>query len=315
MKKHLFLSAALALFVGLSASAQIHHWPLQSDLSDVAGSLDGTNNGITFEDDATRGPVAYFDGNGYANLPSFIAGNDMTEITISCWYRMDLEQVWSRIYTIGTGDQTEPKDVLMVIPVGGNNNMYRFTLSDPEGAWVDIDMPEDIIDIQLDTWYFSAVVLKPDSIIFYHDDVKVFAESGFTRPFGTINDVENALGKSFWPDALWNGAISDFRVYETALDEDAVVSLYNETINGWSTEVAEKTADLDVPVVYARHNQINVMLNQPKLDAVVSVYNVTGALVARKPVQEINSISFESGIYIVKVLGSDVNYATKVFVQ
>jgi hypothetical protein len=312
MKKHLFLGAVLALFVGLGMSAQTHHWPLKSNLDDVVGDKNGTNNGVTFENDATRGDVAYFNGDGYANLPSFV--NGMSEITVTCWYRMDEERVWSRIYTFGTGDQTEPKDVFMVIPVGGNENMYRFTLSDPEGPWVDLDMPKDIIDIQLDTWYFSAVTVKGDSIIVYHNDQRVFAEDGFTRDISTLNDVENALGKSFWPDALWKGALSDLRAYSTSLTHEEVLALYNETLDGW-VNVAEAKADLMVPQVYAYNNQINVKLNQPKNDEMVSVYNVTGALVGHKPVAEISTISFETGIYIVKVYGSDVNYATKVFVD
>lgn len=312
MKKHLFLGAVLALFVGLGMSAQTHHWPLKADLNDVVGDKNGTNNGVTFENDATRGDVAYFNGDGYANLPSFI--NGMSEVTITCWYRMDEKRVWSRIYTFGTGDQTEPKDVFMVIPVGGNEEMYRFTLSDPDGPWVDIDMPQDIVDVQLDTWYFSAVTVKGDSIIFYHNDQRVFAEDGFARDISTLNDVENALGKSFWPDALWKGALSDLRAYSTSLTHEEVIALYNETLTGW-VNVTDKKADLNAPVVYAYNNQINVKLNQPMKDEMVSVYNVTGALVGHKPVAEISTISFDTGIYIVKVYGSDVNYATKVFVD
>ncbi|MDF1572047.1 MAG: T9SS type A sorting domain-containing protein [Bacteroidales bacterium] len=315
MKKHLFLSASIAFFLVFSVNAQVHHWPLKADLNDVAGSLNGTNNGVIFQDDVTRGPVAYFDGESYANLPSFIAGSNMTEITVTCWFRMDESRVWSRVYSIGEGDQSEPKDVMMVIPVSGNQDMYRFTLSNPGTVWYDIDMPQEIVDIQLDTWYFSAVVLKPDSIILYHNNQKVFAESGFARSFGTLNDSENALGKSFWPDPLWKGAMSDFRVYETALDEAAVLQLYDETVSGWQVGVNKEVSGKKAPSVYAYHNKIRVELDQPRQDEVVSVYNLTGALVGQKPLDELGKLSFDTGIYIVRVQGSDVNHATKVFIR
>lgn len=312
MRRFLFLSVALAFLCGQFLSAQTHHWPLTEDLNDVVGDLDGTNNGVTFEEDAVRGPVAYFDGeSAYANLPSFV--NGLTEITVAVWYRMDENRVWARIYSFGEGDQTEPKDVMMVIPVSGNNNMYRFTLSNPGDVWYDIDFPLEIVDIQEDTWYFSGVVLKPDSIILYHDSTQIFAESGFTRAFGTLNDVENALGKSFWEDPLWKGAISDLRVYDTALTPSEMLALYNETKA--TVGIPENSAKADVPMVYTDRNKIAVKLNQPKFDEVVSVFNVTGALVARKPVAGISMLTFDTGIYLVRIQGSDVNYTTKVFIK
>jgi hypothetical protein len=300
-----------------AASAEVpepdHHWPLTADLTDAAGDLDGTNNGVTFENDAERGPVAYFDGeSAYANLPSFV--NGLTEITIAVWFRMDESRVWSRIYSFGEGDGTEPKDVMMVIPVGGNNNMYRFTLANPGGTWYDIDFPVEIVDIQTDTWYQSTVVLKPDSILVYHDGEQIFAEGGFERAFGTLNDVENALGKSFWvADPLWKGAISDLRVWNSALTPAQVKEVYDAT-SGVSG-ISEKELSRDVPLVYTDYNRIVVKLDRPRNDEVVSVFSVTGALVAQKPVSQISTISFNTGIYIVRVVGSNVNYATKVFVK
>jgi hypothetical protein len=289
-----------------------HHWPLTADLNDVVGTLNGTNNGVTFENDAVRGPVAYFEGeSAYANLPSFV--NGLTEISVAVWFRMDESRVWARIYSFGEGDQTEPKDCMMVIPVSGNNNMYRFTLSNPGGTWYDIDFPVELVDIQLDTWYQSTVVLKPDSIIVYHNGEQIFAESGFERAFGTLNDVENALGKSFWPDPLWKGALSDLRVYNTALTPGEVKALYDATSG--PAGISEEVADLNVPVVYTDYDRIGVKLNNPRFDEVVSVFSITGALVARKPVSQISTVTFETGIYVVRILGSDVNYATKVFIK
>ncbi|HDS07376.1 MAG TPA: hypothetical protein ENO05_07085 [Bacteroides sp.] len=299
-----------------AASAEVpepdHHWPLTADLIDAVGDLDGTNNGVTFENDAVRGPVAYFNGdNAYANLPSFV--NGLTEISVAVWFRMDESRVWSRIYSFGEGDQTEPKDVMMVIPVSGNNNMYRFTLSNPGGTWYDIDFPMEIVDIQTGTWYQSTVVLKPDSIILYHNGAQIFAESGFERAFGTLNDVENALGKSFWPDPLWKGAISDLRVYKSALTPSQVKAVYDAT--GATTGISEKISDKNVPLVYTDYNRIGVKLDQPRHDEVVSVFSITGSLVAQKPVSQIGTVSFNTGIYVVRVVGSNVNYATKVFIK
>ncbi|MFB6342944.1 LamG-like jellyroll fold domain-containing protein [Saccharicrinis sp. FJH62] len=299
MKKNVLLFAFI-LLMGQLATAQDYHWPLKTDLSDVAGGLDGTNHGVTFVDDAVKGPVAYFDGDSYANLPGFV--NGLTEITISMWFRMDELRVWSRIYSFGHGDQTEPKDVLMVIPTSGaldpdtQDNMYRFTLSVPDDTWYDLDFFHDEVAIELDTWYLSTVVLKPDSIIIYHNDEQIFAESGFPRAFGTIEDTENALGKSFWPDLLWKGALSDLQVWKRGLSKSEVMDIYN------GTSTAVKHTQSNNINIYSVNKQIRIDTNP---GANVAVYNIAGALIAQKPAEEIQKMTFRSGVYLVQVETAD----------
>lgn len=321
MKRILFLGAAIALLCGQFASAQTHHWPLTADLNDVVGDKHGTNNGITFTDDAVRGPVADFDGTGFANLPSFIFGLEKDELTLAIWYKMTEKRVWARIYTLGLGDQSEPKDVFMWIPVSGAeeagtdpiHNMFRFTLTDPAG-WLDLDFPKAIIDLQLDTWYQSVVVIKDDSLKLYHDGVVFFAESQMTtRTIGELDDKENALGKSFWPDDMWKGGLSDLRFYDSALTDAEVLTLYNETNIVVGIEEAQSMES--AVNVYSYLDKIYVELHHQYTDEVVSVYNMTGALVAERPLPEIGQMNFNTGIYVVKVAGSSFSHSTKVFIK
>lgn len=300
MKKNVLLFAAV-LLMGSLAVAQDYHWPLKANLDDVVGGKNGTNFGVTFENDATRGNVAVFNGETYAKLPSFV--NGLTEITIAVWYRMDEKRVWSRIYSFGKGDQSEPKDVMMVIPASGRvepdsdpeHNMYRFTLSDPSGPWYDIDFSKAEVDVQLNTWYQSTVVLKPDSIILYHNDVQIFAEGGFIRPFGTLEDIENALGKSFWPDQLWKGALSDLKVWKKALTKNEVVANYNGTTTAISNSYTSKLS------MFGFNNRIFIENNALTQNAQVSVINLAGITIAKKPIDEIKEMNFSSGIYLVQV--------------
>lgn len=314
MKKILTLVALVALAFGIQA--QDHHWPLTSDLSDVVGGLDGTNNGLEFEEDDERGPVAEFDGeNAYANLPSFLYGLD--EVTIAVWYRMDEVRPWSRIYSFGHGDQSEPKDVMMVIPVNGAggdvDGFYRFTLSDPDGPWYDIDLDPETVPINVGEWHYSTVVLKADSIILYHDDYQIFAEGGFVRHFGTLDDSENALGKSFWPDQLFKGAMSDLRVYNSALSSGEVAELYATTKDGQTTAV--NTVKIADPKVFVRNGAINVKLNSADQTGNVTVYRLDGSKVSTSTVESINATQLSQGIYLVNVRNSEVNYSTKVVIR
>jgi len=91
------------------------------------------------------------------------------------------------------------------------------------------------------------------------------------------------------------------------------VALYNDT--KVTVGVTNNNANGEIPLIYAFNNKINVKLNKSYNDEYVSVYNITGALLARKSVPEINKVTFKNGIYIVKVHGSNVNYVTKVLVK
>lgn len=320
MKRILFLGAILALAVQF-ASAQTGHWPLKTDMNDIVGAKHGTNNGITFGQDSERGDVALFDGSGWANLPSFIYGLPQDELTVAIWFKMSEKQVWARIYTFGFGDQSEPKDVMMWIPVSGAeeagtdpiHNMFRFTLSDPAG-WLDLDFPKAIVDVETDTWYHSVVVLKGDSVKLYQDGVPFFAESQMTtRAIGEMNDTENALGKSFWPDANWKGALSDLRFYDNALSDAEVLALYNDTQG--SVGIGTSDAGQLAPRVYAYQDQIRVDMDQIAGDHLVSVYSVTGALNAQASLSDIGSLSFKPGLYLVNISGSGMNHTAKVLIH
>ena len=90
MKKLKFLIFTMIIFCGHLIHAQDHQWPLTADVNDVVGGLNGTNNGITFQNDAERGDVAIFDGAAaYADMPSFM--KDKSAMTISVWFKPDYE--------------------------------------------------------------------------------------------------------------------------------------------------------------------------------------------------------------------------------
>ena len=78
---------------------------------------------------------------------------------------------------------------------------------------------------------------------------------------------------------------------------------------------AEKvTTHAETPNIFARHGRIIIEMNQPIQYETVSVYSVTGALIAEKPVHEISNLILNDGIYLVKVQGSKVNHTAKVLV-
>jgi len=312
MKKYYFAVLAVALTAQLTM-AQDHFWPLTSNLTDTKGSLVGTNNGVLFSSDAVRGDVAVFDGNSYANLPQFLMGNP--EITVAVWFKMDEVRPWSRVYSFGSGDQTDPKKVMMVIPVTGANdpvkNWFRFTITSSTGPWLDSDVDTLVAKVKVGEWNHSVMVISADSIIGYFNNKRIIEEA-YVTDLTTFADTQNALGKSFWADAFFKGALSDLRVYNSKLSNAEVNTLYNLTVKLPS---AVQSISANNPTVYAVNNTIKVDLKQAAQSALVKVYSVTGSLVAKADATKISSQIFNAGIYMIQVTGTGINYTTKLVIK
>ena len=110
---------------------------------------------------------------------------------------------------------------------------------------------------------------------------------------------------------MWKGALSELKVWNSKLSKEEVLAEYNAEI----TNISERAINVNTPKVYAYKEKIYVNLNRAYTDEVASVYSITGALVATKPVPEISNLKFDTGIYIVKIQGTNVNSAMKVFVE
>ncbi len=305
MYKSLLLTFALVVGLHL-AHGQAHRWPLTSNVNDTIGLLNGTNHGVTFQADPERGSVAIFNGSSYLNVPSFINGH--SELTLSIWYRMDVAQIWARVYTFGNGDQVEPKDIMHFVPINGccapELNWYLFTMSNPGLPWYDLNVDTSLTNLKVGQWNHQAVVIKTDSVLIYHNGTRVRSQGGVTRDISTMVDTSNALGKSFWPDALWNGAISDFRVYYSPLTEGEVGDIYSgvTSIRPAINEISTR--------IYAFGNQIKAELSIPATDEKMEVYTLMGAKVAEIKLKDQSEVRlFEDGIYLVKVEGSHTHQA------
>ena len=313
MKKYYFALLAVLLTAQFTM-AQDYFWPLTTNLTDTKGGLVGTNHGVQFTTDAVRGNVAVFDGNSYANLPPFLFGNP--EITVAVWFKMDEVRPWSRAYSLGSGDQTEPKNVMMLIPVTGAGdpvkNWFRFTITSSTGPWLDADVDTLEAKVEIGKWNHSVMIFTTDSVIGYFNNKRIIEEA-YVSDLSSINDTQNALGKSFWPDAMWKGALSDLRVYKGKLSNSEVNTLYNST-NMNPTATQNIISDIN-PTISAANNRISVILKKSDINAIVSVYGVAGNLICNKTVSEISNTYFNKGLFLVKVEAKNIKYIQKVIIE
>lgn len=312
MKKHLFFTLVL-ICLSYFSMAQSFHWPLTGDLNDVIASKNGTNYGVTFKTDDVRGDVAVFDGNSYATLPEFL--DSLTEVTIAVWFRMDESNGWAMIYSFGFGHLFEPKHVIAVNPVmGDGTERFKILLGDGTdgGNWYDIPVETDVFKTATDTWYYSVVVIKPDTVAYYINDTQLYLAGDSPWDLEGITDTANYLGVSYWSDPLWEGALSDLRVYDYAMTESEVKALYQSTL---PSTTAIKQNEVSVPVIYSANRRLFINMDEQANDEIVTVYNLTGRLVTVRSLEAIRDISFEPGLYIVNIRGGKTNFSAKVIIK
>ena len=313
MKKYYFAVLAVALATQFTMG-QDHLWPLTSNLTDTKGSLVGTNHGVQFSSDAVRGDVAVFDGNSYASLPQFLMGNP--EITVAVWFRMDEVRPWSRIYSFGSGDQVDPKKLMTVIPVTDAadpvKNWFRFTITSSTGPWLDYDVDTLVAKVKVGEWNHSVMVITADSVIGYFNNKRIIEEL-YTSDLTTFADTQNALGKSFWADAFFKGALSDLRVYNSKLSNADVNTLYNQTVK--LPSAVESIEANNQPLIYSVGKSIKVELKQSAPNAIVSIYGLTGSLIAKDEISKISNHKLNTGVYMVQVKGEGLSYTTKVVIK
>lgn len=248
MKTILLFISALLLCINVSI-AQDAHWPLDTDTEDIIGGFHGTMSagGVSFVDDATRGMVMLLDGiEGYVTLPLGLL-DYVEDVTITCWFNWAGGAIWQRVYSFGNA-MPNVRTLYLCPRDGWAGNNLHVTLGGqpPDTSFIWKDFTPDTIETN--TWYFTALILKGDSLKFYvNDELWVNEGDVLVDPEDLTPDSANWIGKSHWDaDSTFNGMIDDVRFYSEALTPEEVIALY------------ESTTDIKVP------NNIvqNFILNQ-----------------------------------------------------
>ncbi|MEN8157471.1 MAG: LamG-like jellyroll fold domain-containing protein [Bacteroidota bacterium] len=216
-------------FKTLAETDEFYHWPLASDAVEIEAGLNGEVDGIEFSDDPVRGGVATFDNDtGYVKLPQFIGGLD--EVTISIWFRMDEKRVWSRLINLGEGPRPDAdwwRDGFWLVPASHWNDSQPFGL-EATGKQCHWNKGVANPDLILGAWYQTTIVVSNEIGKIYLNDTEIVSMV-MPKPIGEINDIQNSLGTSFWPDPIFRGAMSDLFIYSKALTAEEVTTLYNDT--------------------------------------------------------------------------------------
>ena len=156
----------------------------------------------------------------YVQLPYEIANSD--ELTIALWVYWQSSSSWQRIFDFGNGT-----DYYMFL-TPNNGSVMRFAIKNG-GDEQTLDCPK----LTTRTWKHIAITIGQNATTIYLDGEAKATSSAITIKPSDIHPLLNYLGRSqFSADPLFNGYISDVRIYNYALSEGEVAGMMNNVPTG-----------------------------------------------------------------------------------
>ncbi len=195
------------------------HFQMSGDVADSSGlNFHGNAIGSPAYSTGHVGSAINLDGqDDFVILPAGLA--DSEDITVAAWVRWDGGAPWQRIFDFGTGTWA----YLYLTPSSANGTL-RFGIKNGSEQFVEAP------GLAAGTWAHVAVTLGGDTATIYVNGSAVASSSTITINPSDFRPGANFIGKSQWAgDALFNGRIDEFRVYNHALSAGDVAALAAQT--------------------------------------------------------------------------------------
>jgi hypothetical protein len=245
---------AIGLVVALSSTADAalrHRYSFTSDASDSVGGANGTvvdPGAATAVFAGGKLDLSANVGNGsnnivedaFVDLPNGIVtaatnGGTAGQLTVEIWAQSAENRNWAALFSAGTsndGEGVSPggnnADYIQVIPQNGQNGRIR-TTSHRMGVGA-----EGFVDFSsaMSTTQTTHVVSVYDQSGGLPGTISMYVDGSFigSNPIAAGLDIaamadnNNWLGRSQWPDSLFDGWYDEVRIYDHALSANEVTA-------------------------------------------------------------------------------------------
>ena len=201
------------------APALVARFAFDSDLLDTSGNANhaapGAGSGAA--DYASgrvgAGAIAFDGATRHLELPPGVAAHE--QLSIATWVYWNGGGVWQRIFDFGNGT-----DQYLFLTPRADGAGLRFAIKNG-GAEQQLNAPA----LATGQWVHVAVTLGAGDARLYVNGAQVAASTAITIRPGDFKPVLNYLGKSQWPDPLFDGRLDDFRIYNHALSDTDIAAL------------------------------------------------------------------------------------------
>ena len=269
-----------------------------------------TNNldsSINLNHGASYGNISYLEGkegntaikfngsNSFLQLPATIANHK--EITIATWVYWNGGNIWQRIFDFGNGESQN----MFLTPNSGAGQL-RFAIKNGGGEQI-LNGPM----LPTREWFHIAVTLGDSGAKMYVNGILVNESNAITiRPID-FKPVLNYIGRSQYPDPLFNGNIDDFRIYNYELSINEITQLLTPLSIDDNNLIDNSFSLLPVPANDVLLFKADNLANQ---SAKIKIFDTNGRLVWSKTIfdvvsTEIDISKLSAGIYIFQITTKD----------
>ena len=196
-------------------NALVTYLKMEDNVSDDSGNgNDAAATGGPEYATGNIGQAIILDGSDdFLALPADILNTE--DLTVAAWIYWNGGSDWQRIFDFGNDTAQylfltpcSYDDTLRFAIKNGGNEQVIETSPLPSGEWVHV-----------------AVTLNGDTGTLYVNGTAMDSSSSITIDPSDLNPANNYIGKSQWPDPLFDGMIDDFRIYNYAMTTEQIASI------------------------------------------------------------------------------------------
>jgi len=245
--------------------------------------------------------------NAFVQLPPDLANQQ--EMAIAAWVYWNGGAIWQRIFDFGNSEAQnmflspsgDAGQLRFAIKNGGEEQRLTYAAGLPTGKWSHV-----------------AVTLGGSAARMYLDGKQVAESNTFTISPLDFKPVLNYIGRSQYPDPLFNGRIDDFMVYNYALSANEVAVLSGLVTQLEEDDDVENGLSLSpVPandVLYVRHS-----ISKKNHVSALAMFDMDGKLVMNKETNEgkteLQVSHLPSGIYLLKITTDEKTVMKKISIS
>jgi hypothetical protein len=157
----------------------------------------------------------------YVTLPSFTTTD--TGLSFACWFRSNNNKSYARIVDIGNSKKDN-----LIFAIFSNGLSVHYNIDGINAGMYSIYSPTNVND---NVWRHAVITISnttPSVWKIYINGVLDKSKNNALIYPPTMTRTSNYFGKSNWSnDPYFNGAIDDFRMYNSVLSSSQVTDIYN----------------------------------------------------------------------------------------
>jgi len=306
MKKITLLSFIIALFTFCNqVNAQVtnnlilHYSFDNANALDEVGSNNGTINGATTCPDRFGNPNMAFNFSSANIRADAISFGTITEASISVWLEPDISTFNG---PIASPIQLELSSSLFMNRFNSDGRILSI-MDSSSGNNTPADQSNPISQ---NDWTHIVATNDGTTTKLY---INGTLENSYSEIINWVNGVFLLLGHAEFngtPVHYYNGKMDDFRIYNRALDDLEVDSLFN--IQNPNTSLSENETSNEI-VIYPNPttNSFNINSNQLIVNS-VEIIDMLGTTILKQSVSQqsvIDLTSYPDGVYFVRILNSN----------